>query len=164
MGLFGKVNTAESSKGGYYFEKGSYRVRLDRIFKKKERNGKIEYLIVQTEILESNNPIRPVGTKPSVMYGDDKDATPGNIKGFFGVGFATLSCAEGTAMTSEQAEKEYLSGDERTVEKFCEDAVEEGALVGIELMVEAIPIKTRANKDFTKIVWSIPGDVVEKAA
>jgi hypothetical protein len=160
--MFGKVNDAESSKGGYYFKDGTYRVKLQRVFQKEKRGGKVNYLIVETEILESNNPERPVGTKPSVMYGDDKDATPGNIKGFMGVGVAAMSCLDGLAMTPTQAEKEYLSGDAGKVEKFCEELVEEGALAGLELMVEAVGIKTKAGDDFTKIIWSVPNDTAAK--
>jgi hypothetical protein len=163
MGIFSKVNEAESTRGGYYFAEGKYRVRLQRVFKKTTRKG-IEMLIVETEILTSTNPERPVGTKPSVCYGDDKDATAGNIKGFLGVAFATSQCASGVAMTAAEAEKEFLSGDEDAVEQRCHAATgDENPLAGIEIDVEAFPIKTRAGNDFTKIVWSVPADVFASA-
>jgi hypothetical protein len=170
MGIFDKVNEAESTRGGYYFEEGKYRVRLQRVFKKNTRKG-IEMMIIETEILESTNPGRPVGTKPSVCYGDDKDATPGNVKGFFGVAFAATQCMAGTAMTPMQAEQEFLTADSKdaaavkAVKERCDQAVgDDNPLVGLELTVEAFPIKTRAGNDFTKIVWGIPSDIANAAA
>jgi hypothetical protein len=169
MGIFDRVNEAESTRGGYYFEEGKYRVRLQRVFKKTTRKG-IEMMIIETEILESTNPGRPVGTKPSVLYGDDKDATAGNIKGFFGVAFAATQCLAGTPMTPTEAEKEFLTADSKdaaavkAVKERCDEAVgDDNPLAGLELSVEAFPIKTRAGNDFTKIVWSVPADVFASA-
>ena len=170
MGLFDDIDEAESSKGGFWFKPGHYRVKLLRVFKKMSRKN-VELLVVETEVLKTNNPERPVGCKPSQLYPGDKDASPGNIKGFFGVCFATQQCMNGKFMTPEQAELKYLTaakGDaegKKKVKARCDHAAgEDNPLEDLELNAEVFNVKTKAGGDYTKVVWSIPEDVAAQAA
>jgi hypothetical protein len=156
MGLFSNIETESSTKGGYWFVPGNYRVRIKRTFVKETRGGS-DAVIIETEILESNIPeIRPVGSAPSQVIMMNKDAAKGNVADFLRAAFSSAACMAGEPTTPE----EVPLNEELANNAFGEDS----PLPGVELNVEAFNIKTKANTDFTKIMWTVPDDIAKSAA
>lgn len=141
-GLFGGVGDARVGQGGLYFLPGIYKVKIIRFFAMESRK-KEDLIIAECEILESDNPQRKVGSKPSWVVNLKQDAALGNIKGF-------LAACLGIDPSDEEAVNEQVTED------FCEEAVDEdeNPMGGVVVGLEAVDIKTRAGGDFTLHKWS----------
>ena len=142
MGNFSGVGNARSSKGGVYFLPGNYLTRIEKVSQGTSRNN-IDFLVVEAEILESDNPERKPGTVCSWLLMADKDAFLGNVNHFASAAFGI-----------DESEV-----DEAGCEMMCG---EENPVRGTLLRVQATNIKTRAGKDFTKLVWRASTPVDEK--
>jgi len=134
MGIFDKINEADYFEGGKYFTPGLYKVAVLRVKQGKTRKGR-PFFVVETKIQESSNlKEHPIDTDASWMVMLDQDAALGNVKHF-------ISVASDTPINQVQAAD-------------AEDACSESnPLAGIELRAMAVNIKTRADKDFTKMKW-----------
>jgi hypothetical protein len=135
MGRFGNIGSAKSSQGGVYLLPGKYALEC-KANKTGITRDKREFFVAEFTILESSNPDRPVGTSVSFMVMLDKniETALGNIKGY-------------VAGLFDIPEQEV---DEAGVETLV-TAANPGA--GMKVRCEAANIKTRANKDFTKVTW-----------
>jgi hypothetical protein len=135
MGLFSKIKDAKSSQGGVYFLPGKYALECRANKTGTTREGR-SFFVAEFTILESTNPERPVGTSVSFMIMLDKNLETGlgNIKGYISALF-------------DLPEAEV---DEAGVEQLVA-ADNPGA--GVKVRAIASNIKTRANKDFTKVIW-----------
>lgn len=142
MGRFNGISSAKFNEGGIYFLKGNYLIRVDKVKVGTTRMG-IEFFVVECTILESDNPERKPKSSVSWLCMSDKDLYLANINHF---------CSIACDIPSEEV-------DEAGVELVVS---EENPLAGTILRVQATDIKTRAGKDFTKVVWKQP-TVQEKA-
>lgn len=111
----------------------------------KTREGDKPFFVAEFTILESTNPDRPVGTSVSFMVMMDKylETALGNIKGYVA---ALFDIPEDTV-------------DEAGVEALI-SADNPGA--GLKVRAIASMTKTKAQKDFTKVIWE-PYDKKTKA-
>jgi len=132
MGIFDGIGNAQYFEGGKYVTPGLYKAEIQKVKQAKTRNGR-PFFVVEMKVLESSNlKEHPIGTDFSWMVMLDQDAALGNIKHF-------ISVASDTPINEIQASD-------------AEDAVSEAnPLGGIEIRLTAVNIKTRAQKDFTKV-------------
>jgi hypothetical protein len=139
MGVFDGIENAEHFAGGKYVQPG---LHLGEIIKVKQATTrkKRPFYVVEMKVLETSNPKEhPIGTPFSWMVMLDQDAALGNIKHFVSV-------------ASDTPIKEVQASD---AEDSCS---EDNPLAGIKLRVMAVNIKTRADKDFTKVTF-MPADM-----
>lgn len=141
MGLFSGIEEAKVGAGGVYFLEGNYKVEVVKVFAMKSRK-KDDLFIVETKILDSDNPKRKAGTSCSWVVNLKQEAALGNIKGFI---------AAANEIDPADADKVNEEVNEEAVEFACSEA---NPLVGVLLDLECVEIKTRANKDFTLHKWS----------
>jgi hypothetical protein len=132
MGIFDNIDKADYFEGGKYVTPGLYKTKVLRVKQAKTRKGR-PFFVVEMKVLESSSlKEHPIDTDMSWMVMLDQDAALGNVKHF-------ISVASETPINQVQAAD-------------AEDACSEGnPLEGIELRVMAVNIKTRADKDFTKV-------------
>jgi hypothetical protein len=129
------MGAAKSSQGGVYLLPGKYALECRANKSSKTRDGR-EFFVAEFSILESSNAERPVGTAVSFMVMLDKnlETALGNIKGYvaglFGIPEAEV--------------------DEAGVEQLI---TAENPGQGMKVRAIATNIKTRAGKDFTKVIW-----------
>lgn len=136
MGLFGGIKNAKASQGGVYFEPGAYRLKVSKISQGKTRENR-PFFVAEFVILQSNCDKRPIGTSMSWMVMLDKnlDTGLGNIKAFMAALF-------------------NISPDEVDEAGVEEATSAENPCQGKEVSAVATQIKTRANKDFTRVIYS----------
>jgi hypothetical protein len=132
MGIFDNIGSAEFYAGGKYVTPGLYLAEILKVKQGLTRN-KRAFFVVEMKVLEtSNEKDHQIGTEMSWMVMVDQDAALGNIRHF-------LSVAADTPFSEVTKED-------------GEEAVGEGnPLAGVRVRVMAVNIKTRANKDFTKV-------------
>lgn len=137
MGLFTGIKNAKSSGGGIYFMPGTYLLECNACKTGETREGKKAFFVAEFTILESSNPERPVGTSVSFMVMMDKylDTALGNIK----------QCVAALFGVAEEA-----------VDEAGVDAIvgADNPAKGARVKATASNIKTRAGKDFTKVMFS----------
>ena len=134
MGIFDGIENAEHFAGGKYIQPGLYLAEVVKVKQAMTRN-KRPFYVVELKVLESSNlKDHPLGTNMSWMVMLDQDAALGNIKHFVSV-------------ASETPVKEVQASD---AEDSCS---EENPLQGVKLRAMAVNIKTRADKDFTKVTF-----------
>lgn len=133
MGRFAGIKQAQYNEGGIYFLPGLYLVHVDRVKTGTTRKG-IDFFVVESTIVESDNGERKPGSACAWMVTLDKDAALGNIKHF---------CSIATGCKLEEV-------DEAGVEMIVSD---ENPLRGTFLRVQAVTILTKEKKEFTKVTW-----------
>jgi hypothetical protein len=133
MGMFAGIKESKTQEGGVYFLPGLYVVRIDKV-KVGETRKEEQFFVVETTILESDNPERRPGSSCSWMTLDRFDGFLGSVKSFVAV-----------ATDSDPDEV-----DEAGVEMLVSNA---NPLMGTILRVEALNIKTRSQRDFTKVTF-----------
>jgi hypothetical protein len=152
MGIFDRVSE-EQVKEAKYFERGNY-VKPGRylveVLKVKEGTMRppksIGFFVVEMKVHETSDAKEhPLRSTMTWMSTADKDAFLGNVKHFI-------------------ASAGNVTEDEVGIE-MCKYAVsEENPLAGIYLQVDAVAIKTKADKDFTKVKFTYIGEAPAKAA
>ncbi len=131
MGLFGGIGEAKYSEGGVYLKPGVYRLQVIACKYLKTRTGK-DAFVVECKILESTEPSLLPGGICSWMVTLDKEPALGNIKQFLQ---SILACDEGQI-------------DETVVEAAIGPT---NPLANRIVRASAVNIKTKANRDFTKV-------------
>ena len=150
MGLFGDIKGKRGTQGGVYFEPGLYLVEVNRVKLGKTRKGE-DFFVVETKLLESDNENRPEGSSCSWMVMFKHDAALGNIADFCRAGL--YACAVQNEADPGVKHFEEIEIEDDDAEEICS---EENPLAGTVLKVEAVNVKTRAGKDFTKVTWAPP--------
>jgi len=155
MGVFenSDLNSATApTGGGYYFESNgdkpaSYEAEITRMFIRNNR-GKGEMLVCETLVLESDNPGRPVGSRPShtiVWYGKSLDVAPQNTK-------MLMVAAAGFSIFDPKDAKAIADEDWNA---FKNDACgEDNPCKGARIHLEVLP--PAAGKSYSKI-YVTPG-------
>ena len=132
MGVFDKIGSAQYFESGKYVSPGLYLTEIQKVKQANTRNGR-PFFVVEMKVLESSNiKEHPLNTDMSWMVMLDQDAALGNIKHFISV-------------ASETPINEIQAAD---AEDACSEA---NPLGGIKIRLMAVNIKTRAQKDFTKV-------------
>ena len=146
MDIHDKVGNAEINQGGVYFLPGLYPVvQVDVIKLIKSRHGD-DLVIVEFDILVSEVPNRPAGSRATAFHNFSKhDAAPGNFKALL------------AAITDSKPE----NVDAKTSRAAMSDAQPaHGRLVRLE----AVEIITKAGNPFTKLNWYALDDSVQAKA
>jgi len=136
MGKYAGVGGAKFNEGGVFFEPGNYLVRVDAV-KEGQTRKKQGFFVVETTILESDNPERKRGSGCSWMSLEEWDNHLGNVNHFVSV--------------AQQCEPEEV--DEEGVEMVISD---ENPCAGVVLKVKATNVPTRAGGTFTKVKFMWP--------
>lgn len=129
---FAGIGQAEVFETGVYIQPGVYLAEVKKV-KQGETRKKREFFVVEMKVLETSDiKAHPVGSDMTWMVMMDQDAALGNIKHFLNVA--------GDIPLEEISEQDAL------------DAVgQENPLQGTKLRIIATNIKTKAQKDFTKV-------------
>lgn len=153
MSMFKGIGETKVTAGGAYFEPGLYLVEVTGVKMHTSDTTEQDLWIVETKVLESSNPKIEVGSERSQVVTPGKMFLP-NVKAF-------VAAASGVdPMDPEVNEKveaywSELCSSPTTFEEIPELIVsEQQPLVGVQLGLECVMIKTKAKKqDFTKHKW-----------
>jgi hypothetical protein len=137
--LFSNIEKAEFFANGKYVTPGLHLAEIVKVKSGVTRLKKPFYVVEMKVVESSNEKEHPIGTTMSWMVMLDNDAALGNIKHF-------LSVAAGKDI------KDVTEADGE------ESVSEENPFGGLSIRVMAVNIKTRANKDFTKVTF-MPSDM-----
>jgi hypothetical protein len=151
--LVTNLGTAKSGSGGEYFKPGhNFKVVIEKCEWKTARD-KREYVIVSTQILESDCEEQGAGRKPAYMINMSIDAGEGNLASFLRIALTKLAEANDEILNPE--DDKYW--DEQLSDRALLSAVleEQNVLAGVELYLYTKPILTREKKDFTIHEWSL---------
>jgi hypothetical protein len=148
MGRFAGLGGIKTNQGGLHFQPGDYLVEIDEIKFLKNRKGQ-DCFIVGAKVLESSNPERAPGCRPSqvvVLRSDILETAWGNIKQFAG------------AIMGLEDPDSYVPEDGTSIDDFWDQALEfmvadEQPMEGAKIHLNCTNIKTKAGNDFTKHIW-----------
>lgn len=141
QGLFDNIREAKVSNSGVYFLPGLYRVKITEC-KMIESRKKVDMIVVEAMILESDVPTRKPGTKAAWVLNMTIDAAMGNFKGF-------LAAAMGQDPSDEEEVDKLV-----TKEAALRAISDENPLEGVELRLVCVNKVTKEGKDFTLHQWS----------
>jgi hypothetical protein len=165
-GLVTSLGTAKNGAGGEYFKAGhNYKVVIEKSEWKAARD-KREYVIISTQILESDCAEQGEGRKPSYMMNMSIDAGEGNLNGFLRIALTKLAMESGDDDIPDHTDDAYWEeqldcseqedgtfGPGRALLDAC--LGESNVLAGVELYLYTKPITTKAGKPFTLHEWSL---------
>jgi hypothetical protein len=135
MGIFSAVNGASVNGGGIYFLAGTFKVKIVAVKMILSRMNE-NMFVIETEIVESDNPERRPGTRCSQVINLSKhESAPGNIKGFMAAALDVPA--------------DHITEDE--CDLACSDS---NPLAGTLMRLSCTITKTRRNTDFTIHQWA----------
>lgn len=142
---FSRIQNAEGRQGGIYPLPGLYPLLyIDVVKMIRSRKGD-DVFVAEFDILKSEVPARPAGTRMSWAVNFRFDASPGNVKAF-------LSAVMGTAPEEVDADGARFAC---SPENPCRRRL---------VRLEASQIETKAGNPFTLCNWrSVPEDVQAQA-
>jgi len=152
MGLFDRIEGAESSKGGRYFSPGKYTLMINKCISKESQQSHGTITIIETVVMKVHEAydrvMEPDGTTVAFSASNEEGETVaifnkkssnmflGNIKGFI-AGACNVAESEVTSTACDNV--------------FAGDGT---ALAGTMIELEAIPIRLANGKPFTKLLFS----------
>lgn len=148
MGLWDGIEDAELFERGVYLKPNFVgMVEVERTILKRTR-AIGDAFIVEMRVIETNMPEEhPVGQKVSWFQKlADKDVAFPAIKAW------AAACA-GYKMTQKDAIEEEVSPVLKEMMELATDKPDANDFIGIQLHVETVQVKTRADKDFTRHNW-----------
>ena len=140
MGIFSDIKTAKPTLSSVYLQPGVSEVEILQCKSGKKRIGGVGFFVVELKVIKSSNEAMPPGHLCSWMVTLNNDPALGNIKTF-------LAVANGINL-----EEDPEAIDEAGAEEVCSAA---NPLKGYIMRASASNIKTKANKDFTKVAWEL---------
>lgn len=153
---FDGIEQATVQKTGQWFHPGKYRVQIKAVKKVNGQKGD-RYLVIETKVLESNNPEIQVGDEKShVIKMGNVMALP-NIKAFMGA----VSGVDPTLENSNDLIEEYWHrnnpmGVRYSLGKIVDElVVQHNALEGVEMELECVATTTQEGNPFTKYNWQV---------
>lgn len=167
MGIYGKVATAKPTKGGNWFKKGRYRVKVTAVKSIESQEDSTPFYVIETNVLESNNPDIHVGDERSQVIDMTTANGPGNVKVFIAAASGVDPVMDDATAKVEKVWSEVL-GQESSLEEICELSFsKDNPLGGDELELECVEVPTRAKENkpaglFTKHNW-IPSETPLKS-
>lgn len=158
MRRFKGISKIKTNQGGLYFLEGDYTVEIEAV-KWQTNRKKQEQFIIEAKVVESTNPDRAPGCRPShilTIREDIAETIWGNIKQ-----------AAGALMGLEDPDN-FVPSEwdlDMDVDEFWETSLEEmvskdNPYKGTIIKLNCATIQTREGNDFTKHVW---GPVVKEA-
>ena len=179
MGKFSNIGKVSVSKSGQYFTAGNYQVRIKAVkIVPSQAGGNKEYFVIETEVLDSDNPqIKPGSERSHVIDMTNVMSMP-NIKAFV----AAVSGVDPSSGAINEEVEEYWQkwgleqgiveeGEEVTFERVCDLIVDSvNILEGTVMDLECTDVITKKEReaakaagrdpkaDFTKHNW-IPRDL-----
>jgi len=151
--LVGSLGSKRQTGGGEYFAPGgNYTARIQQCKWIKQRDGK-EAFIAECEVVHSDVDACAPGRKPSWYQSMSNDAGEGALGDFLRIALTILAARDGETLDPNNDDfwQETIN-----YELLCEVVGEPNILAGVEIGLYTKPIKTKANKDFTVHMWSIP--------
>lgn len=155
-GKYGTIASAKPAlKGGQWFKPGKYRVRITGVKDQPSQKGGKDYTIIETVVLESNNPEIAVGSIRSQVIDMTNVMGMPNVKAF-------LAAASGVDSTLESVNTDIEAywrnqdpaGTQWDLEKIIEQLViRDNLLADVEMDLECVNVKTQEGGDFTKHNW-----------
>ena len=146
MGIFDGIEhvAAEGTSLRQYFEPGHYTVAIDSVFLHEKRLGGGKLFIVETTVLESDNPHIKPGERRNWVLALALPSALSRIKTF--IGAATGLCPSKHA----QEINKHVNA------KACEAAVSSSnPLKDNKLRLTCVGKTTRAGKEFIQHIWGI---------
>jgi hypothetical protein len=159
MGKYDHIASAKVTKSGQFFIPGRYKVRISAVKEVASQMGK-DFTIIETTVLQSNNPDVPVGASRSHVIDMNNVMGIINIKAFV----AAASGVDPTLETvNDQVEAYWKAQDPHGVYRSFAQIVEDlivkaNILEGAEMDLECVAIRKRDGDPFTKYNWAIRHD------
>jgi hypothetical protein len=158
-GWYANIGSAKVQKTGQYFKPGQYRVKILAV---KEVTGQLNknYTVIETRVLESDNPEIPVGSEKSQVIEMGNVMALSNIKAFM----AAVSGVDATLDNVNTLVEEYWhkvnpDGVFLSFDKIMDEMViKANALSDVELGLTCTEIKKRDGSPFTKYIWEVRQD------
>lgn len=140
--LFEGIENIPTPRQSCFFYPGTYKVRIDSVKLIRTRKGD-DMVVIETQVVETDNPSRPVGCRPSQLINFKHAAATDNFKGFV---------AAGLGISDDEDAQEGITSE------LCTQIVgDTQPFAGLVLGVTATSIKTKKGRDFTVLSWS-PSD------
>ena len=155
MGKYDKIVDAKVSKTGQYFKEGQYRVRIIAVKDVDSQLGK-NFTVIETEVLESNNPEIQVGSERSQVIDMGQVMGFPNLKAFMGAACGIdPTDPDINNLVEDYFHKNDPNGVHRTLPEIMEHVVIDRNIFEDTVMeLECVNITTKAEKKpFTKHVW-----------
>lgn len=159
MGIFKNIKDKKPTAGGVFYEAkkdgtpGHYLSGINAV-KVVENWNNEEFIIIESEVHDSDVAERPKGTRPSVVLPVANPMSLSNFKGFV---MAVLGLADEAALDEMCVEGKYVDKDgDASQEKFFEWLCgDDQPLAGQKFFLEAIATQTKKEKKpFTKLVYT----------
>lgn len=147
MSLFSGMGETKISKGGVYFLPGIYKVEVQKVTTNRSAKGRKDFFIVESKILESDNPERKPGMLVSHVIDIGNVMGPANIKAF-------LAAANGIDPRNDEEVQAALGvgrdGTDHGEQAALFAVSEANPLAGTILKLVCTEITTKAGNPFTK--------------
>ena len=154
MGHFAGIENAKVFKTGQYFKIGKYRVKILGVRWVNASVGNKEFVVIETEVLESNNVEVPVGAERSQVIDMTNVMGMSNVKGFVAAISGVDSSASGDLNVAIEKYWAGLLGSplplSRICDMICSDA---NPLAGEEIELECVEVKKKDGDPFTRHNW-----------
>jgi hypothetical protein len=160
--LFAGLRDAKTAERGIWLKPGKYEIRVKRaVYKKTRAKGDafiLEFSIEKSDYEESKRKaIATFGATPFDMKELEKNLPnqPGTLASWYqslkdiDIGFGALKSFAAGILDQKPEDPEFIEA----VEGFMNDVVTEGIINGFRIPVEVVPIKTKADTDFSLHRW-----------
>jgi hypothetical protein len=167
VGMTGRFKGIEDAKvfGGKrpFFKPGKYKVQINAVKWVDSSVGSKSYFIIETTVLESNNPDVPVNSDRSHVINYNNVMGQPNVKQFV----AAVSGVDPSSPSINDAVAAYWSkqvGEHIDFEGICELLVSSANPLDGEIMeLECFDIETKGGDPFTKHNW-LPRKISEETS
>lgn len=159
-GWFDGVGEAKVSKTGQWFQPGKYRVKIKSVKQVTGQKAGERFLVIETVVLESNNPEIQVGSEKSEVIKMQGVMALPNIKAFIGaVSGIDATLDNATTLIEEYWQKHNPTGARYGLAEIIEElVVKYNVLENIEMGLECVMVTTQQGNPFTKHIWQVRQD------
>jgi hypothetical protein len=152
-GRFAGIEEAKVFKTGQYFKPGLYTVKIKAVKWVVGSVGKKEFVVIETEVLESNNPEVPVGGERSQVIDYSSVMGQPNVKAFVA---AASGVDPGSSNVNDEVSAYWSKtvGEHLSFEAICDLIVSDtNPLEDVVLGLECVEVTTKSGDPFTKHSW-----------
>lgn len=154
--FYSGISEKKVAKTGSYFKPGTYRVTILAVKEVKGQKNR-NFFVIETKVLQSNNPEVPVGAERSQVIPFDNVMALVNIKQFI----AAVSGVDATLDDVNERVEAYWAnlhpkGEVLPFEEIVSQmVVGANALADVEMGLECVEIATTEGQPFTKHTWEV---------